>query len=91
MSKEIIGDINSSDSIHRNDENEGRGSQTFFTNKPVKIGDIIDVTVIGISRRGDGLTRIDGYVIFIPNTDRGSNVRIRITELMPTYALSEIV
>lgn len=63
----------------------------YFRPKPVKIGDELDVAISEMSRRGDGLTRIEGYVIFIPNTKQGDNVKIKITQVRPNYALGEVV
>ena len=63
----------------------------FFKAKPVKIGDELDVTISEISRRGDGLARVHGYVVFIPNTKQGDSVKIKITQIRPNYALGQVV
>jgi predicted RNA-binding protein with TRAM domain len=65
--------------------------RTFFRAKPVKVGDELDVTISEISRRGDGLTRVQGFVIFVPNTKQGDNVKIKITQVKPSYAVGQIV
>ena len=72
-------------------EKEGETSQTsedysrrfpkiFFKEKPVKVGDELDVTISEVSRRGDGMTRVEGYVIFVPNTKQGDSVKIKIAQ-----------
>jgi predicted RNA-binding protein with TRAM domain len=63
----------------------------FFKEKPVKVGDELEVTISELSRRGDGLTRIEGYVIFVPNTKQGDKVKIKITQIRPNFALAEVV
>ena len=77
---------------------DGRSSQqghrfpkVYFKPKPVKIGDELDVTIAEVSKRGDGVTRVDGYVIFVPNTKQGDAVKIRIAEIRPNFAIGTIV
>jgi len=43
-----------------------------FKDKPVKPGDEMDVTISEMSKKGDGVTKVQGYVIFIPRGSRGS-------------------
>ncbi|MDG6926109.1 MAG: TRAM domain-containing protein [Nitrososphaerota archaeon] len=66
------------------------GSQ-YFREKPVKVGDEMDVTISEVSRRGDGVTRVQGYVIFIPTGRQGQQARIRVTTIRPNFAIAEIV
>ncbi len=63
----------------------------FFKPKPVKVGDELEVTISEVSRKGDGLVRIEGYVIFVPNAKQGDNVKIRITQIRPNHAVAQIV
>lgn len=76
---------------------DGRSSQrqrfpkVYFKPKPVKIGDELDVTIAEVSKRGDGVTRVDGYVIFVPNTKQGDAVKIRIAEIRPNFAIGSVV
>ena len=65
--------------------------KVFFKPKPVKVGDELEVTVSEVSRRGDGLIRVEGYVIFIPNTKQGDIVKIRITQIRPNYAVAQVI
>ena len=59
--------------------------------KPVKVGEEIDVTISEVSRRGDGVARIQGFVIFIPNTKQGMQAKIRIKEIRPNFATAELI
>lgn len=67
------------------------GAGAYFKEKPVKVGDEMDVTISEISRRGDGVTRVQGYVIFIPTGKQGQQARIRITTIKPNFAIAEII
>jgi predicted RNA-binding protein with TRAM domain len=71
---------------------ERRGlPRSYFKPKPVKVGDELDVEITEVSKRGDGLTRVQGYVIFVPNTKQGDKVKIKITQIRPSFALGEVV
>jgi len=59
--------------------------------KPVKVGEELDVLVSELSRRGDGVARIQGFVIFIPNTKQGMQAKIRIKEIRPNFAIAELI
>ncbi len=68
-----------------------RFPRSYFMPKPVKVGEEMDVDITEMSRKGDGMTRIKGYVVFIPNTKEGDNVKIKITQIRPNHAIGEIV
>ena len=68
----------------------GRG-ETRFTPKPVETGKEYDVDIQETSRRGEGVARIQGLVIFIPKAKPGDHVRIRITKVSRRFAEAEVV
>jgi len=68
-----------------------RSPTSFFKEKPVKVGEEIDVTVSEVSRRGDGVARVQGFVIFIPGAKQGMQVKIRIKEIRPNFATAELI
>jgi hypothetical protein len=45
----------------------GRGQSNFGSPKPVEIGKEYDVNVTEITQRGDGVARIQGFVVFVRN------------------------
>lgn len=59
--------------------------------KPVKVGEELDVSITDISRRGDGIARVRGFVIFVPRTKPGDSVKIRVTSVGPRFAVAEVV
>jgi len=65
--------------------------RSYFKPKPVKVGDELEVEISEISRRGDGLARVQGYVIFVPNTKQGDKVKVKISQIRPSFAMGEIV
>ena len=68
-----------------------RSPTELFKEKPVKVGEEIDVTVSEVSRRGDGVARVQGFVIFIPSAKQGMQVKIRIKEIRPNFATAELI
>jgi predicted RNA-binding protein with TRAM domain len=66
-------------------------SSTSFKEKPVKVGEEVDVQVSELSRRGDGVARIEGFVIFIPGTKQGQQAKIRIKEVKASFATAEVI
>ncbi|HUI00936.1 MAG TPA: TRAM domain-containing protein [Nitrososphaerales archaeon] len=68
-----------------------RSPTSYFKEKPVKVGEELDVTVSEVSRRGDGVARVQGFVIFIPTAKQGTQAKIRIKEIRPNFATAEII
>lgn len=62
-----------------------------FGPKPVESGKEYDVQVTEISRKGDGIARIQGFVIFVKDGKVGQNAKVRITQVGNRFATAEIV
>ena len=59
--------------------------------KPVKLNGEYEVTIQDVSRRGEGVARIKGFIVFVPNARVGEKLRVRITRLGSRYAVAERV
>jgi predicted RNA-binding protein with TRAM domain len=59
--------------------------------KPVEVGKEYDVEIQEISRRGEGIARIEGLVVFVPNTQNGDHVKIRVTRISRRFAEAEVL
>ncbi|MEM0202293.1 MAG: TRAM domain-containing protein [Candidatus Micrarchaeaceae archaeon] len=75
---------------------EGRGNRegrdikpNYFLPKPVKVGDVLDVTIDAVASKGDGIAKKDGFVIFVSGAKQGDKVRIKITDVRARYATGE--
>src|ERR1700739_566124 len=62
-----------------------------FKPKPVEVGKEYDVTISDVSRRGDGIAKIDGFVIFVAGAKQGQNVRVKVTQVSNRYASAQLV
>ncbi|MCP8314987.1 MAG: TRAM domain-containing protein [archaeon] len=69
----------------------GFGGPRSFKPKPVEVGKEYDVTITEISRRGDGIAKIEGFIIFVPGAKEGQKAKIRITQVGNRYANGQIV
>lgn len=58
---------------------------------PIDIGETYDVTIEDVGREGDGITRIEGFVVFVPNTKKGDSVKIRVTKVSRRVGFAEVV
>jgi predicted RNA-binding protein with TRAM domain len=57
--------------------------------KPVEEGKEYEVEIEDLSRRGDGLAKIEGFIVFIPGTKPGDRVNIRVTQVRDRFAVAE--
>lgn len=59
--------------------------------KPVEVGKEYDVQVSETSQRGDGVARIQGFVIFVKNGKAGENLKVKVNSVGSRFAIAEIV
>ncbi|AIF83749.1 putative RNA-binding protein, contains TRAM domain [Candidatus Nitrososphaera evergladensis SR1] len=67
------------------------GDRGFGGPKPVETGKEYDVQISEISRQGDGIARIQGFVIFVKGGKVGQKAKVRITNVGARFATAEIV
>jgi len=58
---------------------------------PVKVGEEFDVKIEAVGEKGDGIARKQGFVLFVPNTKQGDEVRIRVTKVLRKVGFAEVV
>ncbi len=49
------------------------------------------MTIDSVGRRGDGIARMNNFVIFVPGTNAGDKVKVKITMVRDTFATGEVV
>src|SRR3989338_6361888 len=64
-----------------------RGNQT----APVNVGDELDVKIEAVGEKGDGIAKKDGFVLFVPNTNEGDEVKVRVTKVLRRVGFAEVV
>jgi predicted RNA-binding protein with TRAM domain len=79
------------------DSSYGRGGgRRSFTRgspapKPVEAGKKYEVDITEISRKGDGIARVQGFVVFVKNGKVGQKVKPRVTEVGSRFGTATVV
>lgn len=58
---------------------------------PVKEGDEHEVTIEGIGEKGDGIAKVQGYVIIVPNVQKGERVKIKIKAVRGKVSFADVI
>ncbi|HLD43469.1 MAG TPA: TRAM domain-containing protein [Candidatus Nanoarchaeia archaeon] len=64
-----------------------RGNQT----APVNVGDELEVKIEAVGEKGDGIAKKNGFVLFVPNTNEGDEVKIRVTKVLRKVGFAEVI
>lgn len=67
-----------------------RGGRPRFIQKPVEMGKEYEVEIVEKSKRGEGIARIQGLVLFVPNANLGDHVTVKVTRISSRFAEAEI-
>lgn len=59
--------------------------------KPVEEGHVYDLTIESIGAKGDGIGKINGFVVIVPKGQQGSTVKVKINAVRAKFAFGEIV
>ena len=62
-----------------------------FPLKPVELGKEYDVDIEDISRMDQGIARIKGFVVFVPDTKPNDRVRVKITKISQRFAEAKVI
>ena len=68
-----------------------RGGSANFGPKPIEEGKEYEVDIKEVSRRGEGVARVEGFVVFVPNTKAGDHVKVKVTKVSNRFATAEVV
>ena len=70
--------------MFRRDEGSMGGSEPAA---PVEVGKEYTVKIEDIAREGDGIARVEGFVIFVPGAEVGDEVTIQVDRVMRRFAV----
>lgn len=71
--------------------NYGRDNYDSRSSAPVSEGEEYDVKIEDEGRDGDGIARIEGFVVFVSGAKVGDEVKIRINSARRNFAFADIV
>ena len=63
----------------------------FERKPPVQVGDVRSVRIEALGSNGDGIAKINGFVVFVPGVKVNDEVNIRITKVLRKYGFGEVV
>ena len=58
---------------------------------PVKEGEKYDVFINSVGGKGDGIAKIKGFVLFVPNTKEGDYVQVLVKKVLKNAGFAEVV
>lgn len=58
---------------------------------PVKAGETYEVAINAVGGKGDGIAKVKGFVLFVPNTQKGDYVKVRVTKVLQNVGFAEVV
>ncbi|HMK54449.1 MAG TPA: TRAM domain-containing protein [Methanobacteriaceae archaeon] len=74
------------DNYGRDDSYGSKGNSA-----PISEGEEYDVKIEDTGRDGDGITRVEGFVIFVSGAKVGDEVKIRINSVRRNFGFAEVV
>lgn len=63
----------------------------FKGKKPVEEGKEYTVTISDIGSQGDGVAKVDGFIVFVPGTKVGQTVKVTVTKVMNKSAFAKLI
>ncbi|MFP4119266.1 MAG: TRAM domain-containing protein [Candidatus Woesearchaeota archaeon] len=60
-------------------------------NAPVKEGGIYTGSIESVGGKGDGILRIQGFVVFVPGVNKGDYVKVKVTKVLPKVSFGELI
>jgi 23S rRNA (uridine2552-2'-O)-methyltransferase len=78
----------------RPDATRDASSEVYLVGKrrltaPVRAGDELEVTIDDVGSEGDGIAKVDGFTLFVPGTEAGETVDVRVTDVKPRFGFAE--
>ncbi len=70
---------------------QGDERRRFEAPKPVEAGEVREVLIEGQGGQGDGIAKVEGFVLFVKGAAKGERCKVRILEVKRTFAAAEKV
>ena len=56
---------------------------------PVRPGDELEVEIVDVGSEGDGIASVEGYRLFVPGTEVGETVDVRVEDMKPNFGFAQ--
>jgi predicted RNA-binding protein with TRAM domain len=67
----------------------GDERKRFEVPKPVEAGQTVELLIEGQGGQGDGIGKIESFVVFVKGAQKGERCLVKITDVKRTYATGE--
>lgn len=61
-----------------------------FLTAPVRPGDRLSVEIVDVGNEGDGVAKVEGYTLFVPDGAVGETVEVEIVKVTPRFGFAEV-
>ena len=58
---------------------------------PVKEGETYNVEIKSVGEKGDGIAKVNGFVLFVPETKKRDYVKIKITKVLKNVGFAKVL
>lgn len=58
---------------------------------PVRPDDVLTVSIVDTGAEGDGIAKVDGFTLFVPDAEEGAVLEVRVVDVKPRFGFAEIV
>ncbi|PSH00659.1 MAG: deoxyribonuclease [Nanohaloarchaea archaeon SW_7_46_7] len=72
-----------------NQDQEDSGDDEDY-DKPVSEGDVVELEIEDLGSKGDGIARVEGFVVFVPGGEVDQKYDVEITSVGRKFAFGEI-
>lgn len=57
---------------------------------PVEVGETYEVEITDTGKEGDGIGRVDNFVLFVQGADVGDTVEVEVTDVKKTFGIATV-
>lgn len=68
-----------------------RQAKVTIEEEPLKEGEIYDVVITSVGRRGDGIAKKDKYTVYVQGTKKGDSVKIKVRRISGSLAFADLI
>jgi 23S rRNA (uridine2552-2'-O)-methyltransferase len=60
-----------------------------YLTAPVEAGEELTVTIEDVGSEGDGIAHVEGFTVFVPETEPGETLTVEVTDVKPRFAFAQ--
>ncbi len=83
-------DTETEETANQEDQSHDEEEQDEELDKPVSEGDTVELEIEDLGSKGDGIARVEGFVVFVPGGEVGETYEVEITSVGRKFAFGEI-